>query len=280
MRAAAVTAAVLLGAGVAVAVVAPAQAAVVSTRVTAPAGTVSQPATAVCPAGEFLSGAGGAVTGGGGNVTLTDVVPDLAGQSVTVWAHSNPGAVPGAYDVVAQAICVPGAAPANYQVVVTTSPSNGDPRKPQAATCPAGTRLLGLGAALQGGDGQVFYQQIAPDPALMTATVTAGASGGYAGPWSVTAYAICATPPAGVGFALFSAAGANNNTSPKVQASGCPAGSWATGVGATLAISSTGNVLISGIVANAAQDTATASAVSDGLFLPPWDTTAHAICYG
>ncbi|MFG1604873.1 hypothetical protein [Actinoplanes sp. NPDC049265] len=280
-RAAARLAAVALGASAVLVTLAPAaQAAVVNNRVTAPAGMIAQSATATCPAGEFLSGAGGGVIGGNGDVTLTDAIPDLPGQSVTVWAHANPGAVPGAYDVVAQAICVPGAPPPGYQVVTMTSPGNAVAVKGQFAACPAGTGLLGLGASLQGGDGQVFYRQIEPNPALSGGTVSAGASGGYLGPWSVTAYAICATPPPGVVGSLRVSTGPNNNTSPKAQAAVCPNNSLVTGVGGAIAIAGTGNVLISGALANQAQDTATSSAVSDGLFLPPWDLTSYAVCYG
>jgi hypothetical protein len=71
-----------------------------------PAPSTRSPSPGARP-GEFLTGAAGGINGGGGDVTLTDVIPDLAAQSVTVWGHSNPGAVPGAYEVVATAICVP-----------------------------------------------------------------------------------------------------------------------------------------------------------------------------
>jgi len=271
----------LAGVGAAITGAAPAQAAVVNATTAAAAGTVSAVAVAVCPAGEFLTGAAGGVNGGGGDVTLTDVIPDLAAQSVTVWGHSNPGAVPGAYDVVATAICAPGAVPANYQLVVSPSANNGDPIKNQAVTCPAGTSLLGMGAELVGADGQAFYQRIEPNPALNAGAVTAGASGGFAGPWQLIGYGICATPPAGLVGTLVSATGPTNSASPKAQlTAACPAGALTTGVGGTVDFSATGNVLLSRIAVNAAQDTAAAGAVEDGPYLPTWNLTAHDICWG
>jgi hypothetical protein len=272
---------VLAGTGASVAAATPAAAAVVAATTAAAAGTVSANAVANCPAGEFLTGAAGSIVNGNGDVTLTDVIPDLATQSVTVWGHSNPGAVPGAYTVVAQAICVPGAAPANYQLVTSVSGNNPVPLKSQAVFCPAGTNLLGLGAQLDNANGEAFYQRIEPNATLTGGAVTAGASGGFAGPWQVTAYAICATLPAVLVGTLVNATGPSDSVAVKAQGSGvCPAGALTTGVGATVVASATGHVLLSALTANAAQDTATAVAVEDGLYLPPWDLTSHNICWG
>lgn len=277
------TAAVLL-AGTAVAVTtatAPAGATVASNITAVPAGTVTASASASCPAGEFLAGGGGAIDNGGGDVTLTDIIPNLATQTVTVWGHANPGAAPGAWEVEAQAICVPGAPPANYQLVTSVSPNNGDPIKNEVAACPAGTDLLGLGAELRSANGEAFYQRIEPNPALSAGVVTAGAAGGFGGPWQLVAYGICATMPAALTGALFSVTGPTNSTSPRGQvAGGCPANALATGVGATVTASATGNVLLTRARANLAQNNGAASAFEDGLYLPPWELTAHVICWG
>jgi hypothetical protein len=257
-----------------------ANAAVVNATTAAAAGTVSASATAFCPAGQTLTGGAGSVAGGAGDVTMTDVIPNLATQSVTVWGHSNPGAVPGPYTVVAQAICVPGNPPPGYTLIVSPSANNTDPIKNQVALCPPGTRVLGTGAELRNADGNAFYQRIEPDPALTNVSVTAGAAAGFAGPWQLFAYAICGAPP-NAGGALFNATGASNSTSPKVQASGaCPAGTITTGVGGGVSASATGNVLLTRVTANAAQDEATAGAVEDGTYLPPWALTAYNICWG
>lgn len=275
------TSIIVAGTGLALATAAPAQAAVVTTPVAAAPGDVDQVATATCPPGQFLSGAGGAVAGGNGDVTLTDVTPDLGTATVTVWGHANPGAVPGAYTVVAQAICVPGPPPANYQLVTAASPLNPDPVKTEVAVCPAGTRLLGLGNEIRNADGQALYQSSEPDPTLNFATVRAGATGGFVGNWRLIAYGICGTPPPGVVPMLYSATGPLNSADPKLEASpACPAGSWTTGVGGAVRRTAIGTVLLSGFLANGAQDMATTTAVEDGLYLPTWDLTAHNICWG
>lgn len=274
----------LLLAGTAVAVTTgatPAAATVVNSSTAVGLGTPSASAVATCPMGEFLAGAGGSTETGAGNVTLTDIIPNLATRSVTVWGHANPGAVPGAYTVVAQAICLPGPPPPGYQLVLSSSGNNGDPIKNQVAACPAGTDLLGLGARLQNANGEAFYQRIAPNAALTAGVATAGAAGGFAGPWQLTAYAICAAMPAGLTGGVFTATGPLDSGSPKLQlAPGCPAGAVASGVGAALAPSGTGNVLLTRVMANAPQDNAGAVAFEDGLYLPTWDLTSHLICWG
>ena len=278
-RLAVVAGLVVAGTGAAVIGASPAFAAVINNAAAAAAGTISQVSVAACPAGQVLTGAGGWIVGGAGDVTLTDVIPSLATQTVTAWGHANPGAAPGAYVVVAQAICVPGAPPPNYQLVTSVSANNGAPVKSQVVNCPAGTNLLGLGAQLANGNGEVFYQRIQPNAALNSATVTAGASGGYLGPWQVTAYAICATPPGVIG--LVAATGPLNNAAAKVQATGaCPAGTITTGVGGQVSQPATGNVILDRITANAAQNAAVAGADSDGTFFPNWDLTSYNICWG
>lgn len=273
---------VLAGTGTVIAGTAgPAQAAVNIATAAAAAGTVTQSATAFCQAGEFLSGGGGAIVGAGGDVTLVDIIPDLATQSVTVRGRANPGAAPPAYTVVAQAICVPGMVPANYQLASSTSPNNGAPIKTEVVACPAGTNLLGLGAELQGAFGQVYYQRMEPNVTVDAAEVTAAASGGFAGPWQLTAFGICATPPAGVVAGIVTATGPTNNNSPKVAPTAvCPAGALTTGVGGRLSPNASGNVFLSRVTANAAQDTAVAGAVAGGIFFPGWDLTARNICWG
>jgi len=279
-RLGAVAGLVVSACAVAVLTATPANAAVINATTAAAAGTVAASATATCPAGQFLSGAAGSVVGGAGDETMTDVIPNLATQSVTVWGHTNPGAVaPGAYTVVAQAICVPGNAPPNYVLITSASANNTDPIKDQVAVCPAGTNLLGTGAELLNADGNAFYRRIEPDPALTQVSVTAGAAGGFAGPWQLLAFAICATPA--VAGNLVTATGPFNSNDPKAQPSGaCPMGALTTGVGGGFSLSAISNVMLIRVTANAAQNQAVSGAIEDGTYLPPWALTAYNICWG
>ena len=279
-RLGAVAGLVVSASAVAVLTATPANAAVINATTAAAAGTVAASATAACPAGQFLSGAAGSVVGGAGDATMADVIPNLGTQSVTVWGHANPGAVaPGAYTVVAQAICVPGNAPPNYVLITSASANNTDPIKDQVAVCPAGTNLLGTGAELLNADGNAFYRRIEPDPALTQVSVTAGAAGGFVGPWQLLAFAICATPA--VAGNLVAATGPSNSNDPKAQPSGaCPMGALTTGVGGGFSLSAISNVMLIRVTANAAQNQAVSGAVEDGTYLPPWALTAYNICWG
>lgn len=270
----------LAGAGVAVAAAAPAEATVSNATVAVPAGTMVQDAIATCPAGEYLTGGGGAVVNGGGDVTLTDVIPDLGTNQVHVWAHANPGAAPGAYQVQAQAICLPGAPPANYQLVPAASGLNATTVKTVAVACPAGTSLLGLGSQLDGADGNVLYQAVQPNAAVDGGLVRAAATGGFASPWRLTAYAICGTRPAGVVASVVSTPGPNNSVTPKAQGSGACAAGATTGVGGTVSLGGLGNVMLSRYTALANQNGAQSGADEDGAFAPNWQLTAHNICWG
>jgi hypothetical protein len=285
-RLAVLACATLAGVGAVFAAAAPAQAAVVDVAVAAAPGVVAQSATATCPAGEYLTGAAGGIVGAGKNVTLTDVIPDLATNSVTVWGHTNPGGAPG-YSTVAQAICRPGAPPAGYYLEVQSTGSNADTTKAVAATCQGGTRLLGTGAEIIGASGQAFYRSILPNFALTSNTVTADAAFGFAGAWELIAYAVCGTPPgaAPVREAQSTIGGADPVNAKSQQSSACPAGTATTGVGgsatATAGATISGYVLVNQVSSNLAQDTATAEAVegrNPGAAVS-WYLSAHDICW-
>ena len=80
--------------------------------------------------------------------------------------------------------------------VASTSVSNSS-NKSATATCPAGKSLVGLGGELSGASGEVVIDDYTPNELLTSATVTGNEAidldGAYAGNWTVTAYAICAT---------------------------------------------------------------------------------------
>lgn len=270
----------IAGTGVALGAAAPAAATVANATVAAPAGTIMINAVATCPGGQYLTGAGGAVVNGNGDVTLTDIIPDTVARTVTVWGHANGGAAPAAYQVRAQAICLPGPPPPNYQLVVSRGPAGPAAWNSQPVACPAGTNLLGLGASLDGANGNVLYQTIRPT-SLTDGLVQAGAAAGFGGSWQLTAYAMCASPvPGFTPLPLSSATGLTNSVTPKATPGPvCPAGTVTTGVGGTVSRSALGNVMLSEVTSNAAQDQPTGGADEDGLYLPTWNLTTHNICW-
>jgi hypothetical protein len=274
----------LVGVGAVFVTAAPAQAAVVDVAVAAVG--VAQSATAACPAGQYLTGAGGGIVGAGKNVTFTDVIPNLATNSVTTWGRTNPGGAP-AYSTVAQAICRPGAPPADYYLEVQSTGSNADLHKNVVATCQGSTRLLGTGAQITGASGQAFYRSILPNFGLTSNTVTADAAFGFTGNWELFAYAICATPPGAgpVREAQSTIGGANPINSKSQQSDDCPNGTGTTGVGggatATGGNSISGFVFVNQMSSNLAQDTSTAEAVegqNPGAGVN-WYLSAYTICW-
>jgi hypothetical protein len=100
--------------------------------------------------------------------------------------------------VVAQASTAPSAqAVSGLTRVTKLSASSSTTTKQLAAVCPAGKRVLGGGAEIVNGQGQVVLQRLQP---RRTATddrfaVSAREDGsGYANAWRLRAYAICADP--------------------------------------------------------------------------------------
>jgi hypothetical protein len=79
-------------------------------------------------------------------------------------------------------------APARHEA---TSPLDQQADKSAVVRCPDDTVVLGVGGRTNGGGGSVLLTAIVPDQTLSTVRVSAHAIG-YPGPWSVTAYAVCA----------------------------------------------------------------------------------------
>ena len=151
--------------------------------------------TAFCPAGTRILG-GGAVMGGNIDVHITGMMPDAVANSWTAYASEHgPGNWP--WYVTAHAICAPEPAGLVYVSDFTGGDSAGS--KSDAAFCPAGRKVLGVGGRVTGADTRrLFLTYVKP-----TGTgngVEVGAvemQGGYAGNWWLHTSAICAIEPAG-----------------------------------------------------------------------------------
>jgi len=64
-----------------------------------------------------------------------------------------------------------------------------------AATCPSGKNLLGTGADISSGLGQVALDDVRPSAALTSTTVTAlEDETGLATDWNLIPFSICANP--------------------------------------------------------------------------------------
>ncbi len=101
----------------------------------------------------------------------------------------------------------------------------------------------------------------------------------FAGNWSVTAYAICANPVAGLVRA--SAASASNSSDFRSVTASCPSGKRLTGAGFELA-GATGEAVIDDFRPNggpaAAPTNVLSGAYEEDAFAGNWSNTAYAIC--
>ena len=81
--------------------------------------------------------------------------------------------------------------------VTAISPSNSNTSKQVAAVCPPGQRVLGGGAEVVNGGGQVVIQRLQPRHTATDDRFVAGAredQSGYAEAWRLRSFAICADP--------------------------------------------------------------------------------------
>jgi hypothetical protein len=229
-----------------------------------------------CPAGKKLLGAGGEITGGAGQVVLNTVRPNSGLSSANAAGLEDGDGFAGNWSVTAYAVCAN--PPSGLQRVTDTSASDSTD-KTVPANCPLGTRPLGIGGEVTNGAGQVSMD-------LLPGTVgddLVGANArafedesGYAGNWSVTAYAICgAVSRRVVGTSL------TNSTNPKTARVGCPDGLRTTGVGGDIN-GGAGQVALDKVAPNdlfnPPMGAIARGSEDETLFGGNWFVRSHAIC--
>jgi hypothetical protein len=165
--------------------------------------------------------------------------------------------------------------PPGLQRVSATSALNST-NKSITANCPAGKRVLGVGADINAGNGQVLFDDIRPNAALTAVTVQAlEDETGFSGPWSVTAYAVCADPIAGLERVATTSALDSGPNKPVFMS--CPSGKLATGVGADINAGS-GQVLFNVFDVSSSGGVIVQGTEDETGFSGPWSVTAYAIC--
>lgn len=147
-------------------------------------------ARAECPPELRVIGAGGEINGAGGEVVLEDVIPENGLRSVSVNAREQQGGSSRQWAVSAIAIC---ASPTlGMHLVSADSDSTSSNKSVTTAPCPTGEKLLGTGAEIFGGNGEVKLDQINPSFGLTRTFAFAREDrNGFSGLWGVTAHAIC-----------------------------------------------------------------------------------------
>ena len=281
----------VLGLAVAGAVVVPASPASAAVpglvRISATSASTSndfQSVTATCPVGKVLTGAGYEVNGATGEAVVDDFRPNggvaAAPTAVSVGAYeAEPFA--GNWSVTAYAVC---ANPlAGLVRISATGASASNDFQSATATCPVGKVLTGTGFELNGATGEGVVDDFRPNGGVAAAptAVTVGAyeAEAFAANWSVTAYAICANPLAGLVRA--SATGASTSNDFQSVTAACPAGKVLTGAGFELN-GATGEAVVDDFRPNggpaAAPTTVNVGAYEEDAFAGNWSSTSYGIC--
>ena len=158
-------------------------------------------------------------------------------------------------------------------VVTSTTASNSTSPKGGLLACPAGTVPVGGGGAINSAaPGITIVQDNAGPTGWLFAAIEQ--TGGVASSWSLTTWAVCATPPAGYQVIV-----ANGTITPKTPAvATCPGSKIVIGAGASLDTPVGDNVrVIESIRPNPALTSVTASAVLDPFAITgPASNVVHA----
>jgi len=251
------------------AICAPAPAGLELVTAQTPPGSSDTEAIAACPAGKRVIAAGGEIVNGSGQVAMDFLVPSpFEASEVIVHGSEDETGFSGNWSVIAKAVCAD-----VTQRVVAQSANNSEAFKVVSASCPGGMAVTGAGADITGGQGEVYLDVLLPDDSPAEAVARGDEDfDGYARSWLVRAYAICASPLAGL--ERVSVTSSEDNTDKSVSAS-CPLGKRVVGVGGSLG-GATGEAAITAIRPNAALTFVTLEA--KGLGSSAWLATVDAIC--
>jgi hypothetical protein len=238
---------------------------------TSPLDSSNKSVTVTCPAGKKVVGMGSDINAGNGQVGVDDFRPSTDLTSVTVQALEDQDGQAGPWNVTVYAICAN--PPSGLERVSGTSGLNSDGFKSANATCSAGKRLLGIGSDINAGSGQVQQTSLISTNAGLGALVLADEDeDGQSGPWSVTAFGICADEAH-----LQTASSTRNSTSPKLTGLACNEGSMS-GQGADIT-GGLGQVGINDVLVGGPGSTLILDGVEDQTGTPnSWSQTAYAIC--
>jgi hypothetical protein len=222
--------------------------------------------------GQQVTGGGGGTLNGAGEVVMSRLRPDPPNNFLST-AYEDDGGFAGDWQLRADAVC---ATPLPGQEIVSNTTPNGSSNRSVSVSCPGGKRVVGAAGEEFNGLGQVILDDVRPNSALTSVTVTGiEDQTGYSGFWTLTARAICATPPPGL--ERVSAVSALDS-SPKNVTVSCPTGKNLLGMGYDTNTFN-GEVLIDSFRPNEALTSVTVSAIEDvdgNAF--NWSLTAYGIC--
>jgi hypothetical protein len=235
--------------------------------------TSSKEALAVCPAGTRILGGGGYIKGGGRRVGFTRLQALGSSDRFAAGAAEN-GAYAKSWRVHAYGIC--GTAPAGLEYISFRTGGNSSGYKIATANCSAGKKLISVGARTTLGGGNLVIDDLRPNAALTSATVTGYEDeDGYGGNWSLWAYGVCANPLPGLELVTATSA---VNSADKVVGATCPVGKDLHGLGAETA-GAVGQTIHAGVYPDATLTSTVDLSLEDPTGISGnWYTRAYAIC--
>jgi hypothetical protein len=150
------------------------------------------------------------------------------------------------------------------------------PTKEAAAVCPTGTRVIGGGGFIEGGDRRVQFTRLQASGSFDSFYAGAIEVGSYLEDWSVHAYAICADQPAGLEYRSFNTG--SNSDSVKTATATCTGSKKVISAGARI-INGDGQVMLDDMAPNGALTSVTATAYEDDTtYSGNWSLYAYAVC--
>jgi hypothetical protein len=236
--------------------------------------TVYKAVTVACPSGTQVIGTGFQLVGAPGFIVLDDLIPTATTLRVGAGEIVGPGEPADGtrqnWRIDATALC--GFPPLDLQIASLTSSFGSGPARDAFVLCPSGRELIGGGASLSQGFGQISMELMGTGDTFVDAFAEQD-DDGYTGSWSVTSYAICAFPIPGLQKVVTTTA--SNSFTPKTTTATCPAGTRALGGGWSM--NGQGQVYITGISTQTDGETVTAYEDGNG-YSGDWSLTAYAIC--
>ncbi|MEV0325434.1 hypothetical protein AB0H63_03155 [Micromonospora echinospora] len=243
-----------------------------------------QTATAVCPVGKVLLSGGYEIVGASGEVTVDDFRPNggptTAPTAVTVGAYEI-DEYPDVWMVQAFAVCA-NPVPGLVRISATNGGDSSDVHS-TIATCPTGKQLTGAAFEMQEVVGKATVDDLRPNGTSTTAPtavdVRAYEADPFSGPWSLTAYAICANPlPGLVQITTSSTSGSDDFRSATAN---CPASKVLVGGGYEVR-EGFGEVAVDDFTPNGGPATGPSSIITGAFEEDPysndWSIRAFAIC--
>ncbi len=242
---------------------------------------ISSARAADCVSGRLAAGAGIDTAGGTGRVAAFDVIPARSSPTFSyAGAHTVSGQTADSWNISAQAICA--TAFPNQAPTSAASVNDSETEKSATVTCPAGLRVIGAGGGINGGDptlvpANLTLETVRPNSALTGVTATAHETeGGTASNWTLNAYAVCASRPAGLRRVKTSSAPGSDEFAQTTAT--CPAGTHLIGTGGEV-VGGAGEVVLDDLRADTALTKTTVTGFEDHTGLDSdWHMTAYAIC--